>query len=97
MQDQEFLAQFEQCTLPKENFRHRGHLRICWYYLSHYPVNEANQRIVEGIKRYAASLGASHIYDETLTQSWIARVQQAMDKSYLDFAEFIIHHPELLK
>lgn len=97
MQDKEYLAQFEHCSLPKEDFRHRGHLRICWWYLNNFSPDEANAKIVTGIQRYAASLGASHIYNEALTQAWITRVREAMDKTYANFADFIAAHPELLK
>jgi hypothetical protein len=78
MQDDEFQLQFESCTLPKEYFKHRGHLRITWIYLSRNNLEDAMPQIIQGIKRYAASLGAAHIYHETLTRAWILLVHTAM-------------------
>jgi hypothetical protein len=97
MQDQEYIAQFEQCTLPKENFKHRGHIRIAWIYLSQHPFPDAMQQIKVGIQRYAASLGASQIYHETMTQAWARIIHASMRNTHAEsFDKFIHLHPELL-
>jgi hypothetical protein len=97
MQDQEFYVQFENCTLPKEYFRHYGHLRICWINLSRHELDIAMPLITAGIKRYAASLGAAHIYHETLTRAWIYLVHEARDNIvHATFEDFITHHQELM-
>lgn len=94
--DSDYLQQFENCTLPKENFKHKGHLRITWLYLTHHTFNRAVVEIKEGIQRYAASLGASSIYHETLTLAWIHLVNQAMDHDSLCSEDFIAKNPHLL-
>jgi hypothetical protein len=96
MNDTEFLKQFEQCTLPKENFKHKSHLRIAWLYLSQYSLDEAITRITEGIIRYASSIGASHIYHHTMTLAWVYFVHHAMSSKESDFESFINHHAYLL-
>ena len=97
MQDHAFLQQFENCTLPKENFKHKGHLRIAWIYLCHHPFPLALEHIAAGIKKYAASLGASQIYHETMTQAWARLVSAAMQAENTEtFDQFIHLHPQLL-
>jgi hypothetical protein len=86
--DAEFLAQFENCSLPKAYFNHRGHIRMTWIYLRQETVEAAVQHVTEGIKRYAASLGASHIYHETLTRAWVYLVKKAMQASDDNFDKF---------
>jgi len=95
--DAEFLSAFENCTLPKSEFRHQAHLRICWLYLSAYPFEDASEKIKEGIIRFATSLGAIHIYHVSLTQAWVHLVALAMKKNLSSsFEEFIQQHPYLL-
>ncbi|HVY53375.1 MAG TPA: hypothetical protein VHA13_02530 [Gammaproteobacteria bacterium] len=96
MHDQEFLFQFEQCTLPKEYFRHKSHIRIAWLYLSKFPIDDAIPLITQGIIRYATSLGAAHIYHETLTRAWIYLVAASMKGIDSDFEAFIDKNPHLL-
>lgn len=97
MTDDMFLFQFENCTLLKENFKHQGHLRIAWLYLRAYPFEEALIKTTEGILRFATSLGAKHIYHETLTRVWVHLVYHAMrDDDSFHFNEFIAKNPSLL-
>lgn len=96
MRDEAFLNQFEQCTLPKEYFKHKGHLRIAWLYLGKYSFPEACDHIRSGIKRYAASLGASQIYHETMTMAWVRLVFNAMQTQRAEtFADFEAANPQL--
>lgn len=96
MRDESFLNQFEECTLPKEHFKHRGHVRIAWLYLNRFPFDEACDHIRNGIQRYAASLGASQIYHETMTMAWARLVFNAMQaKNAHTFDDFAAAHPSL--
>ena len=38
MTDNEFIAAFENCTLPLESFRHADHVKMAFLYLSRYPL-----------------------------------------------------------
>src|SRR5687768_9095564 len=96
MQDQAFLAQFENCSLPKAEFNHRNHLRLAWLYLNKLPFEIALQAVIFSIRRYATSQGAGHIFHETLTRLWIHLVHQAMRQPSSDFESFITLHPQLL-
>lgn len=90
MTDEAFLRAFEECTLPKTEFRHQGHLRICFMYLGKYDFDTAMQRVCEGIIRFATSLGALHIFHLTLTCAWVHIVAKAMQgNKQTSFAAFI--------
>jgi hypothetical protein len=96
MNDQDFLTHFESCTLPKELFNHYGHLRAAWLYLSWHSEREAAHLIKTGIKRYATSLGAAHIFHETITLAFIQLVHLSMKQNpSATFEEFVKKSPEL--
>ena len=66
MSDAEFLAALENCTLPPAELNHRAHLRLALL---------AGARTPEIIRRYAASIGATGKYNETVTQFWMRAVR----------------------
>jgi len=91
MTDQEFLERFESCSLDKEDFHHKDHVRLAWIYLSRFPVLEALSRFSEGLKRFAHSLGKEGLYHETITWSYLLlireRIARAQDEeSWEEFA-----------
>jgi hypothetical protein len=97
MNDTDFLEQFENCSLPKEEFRHRNHLRLAWIYLSRFPLEQARLKLTQAILRYATHVGAAHIYNETLTCFWLYRVEQARRKlPEAGFEMYIAQNPDLL-
>ena len=69
--DEEFLAAFEDLSLPKEEFSHRQHVRLAWVCLGRHEFADAARRVVEGIQRFAAHHGATGLYHETITQAWL--------------------------
>lgn len=96
MLDDDYLKQFEECTLDSALFKHQGHLRICWLYLRKFPFDSAILNVTAGIKRYATHLGAAHIYHETLTCAWVHLVYLAMQENNCDsFEEFLNINPHL--
>lgn len=76
MTDDEFLAALEDCTLPKEAFNHAGHIRAGYLYLSRHPFGIALEKIKAAIQRYAASLGVTDLYHETITVAYMALINQ---------------------
>lgn len=66
MDDADFLAAIENCTLPPSELNHRAHLRLALL---------AGERTPELIKRYAAAVGATGKYNETVTQFWMRAVR----------------------
>jgi N-formylglutamate deformylase len=98
MTDSEFLQQIEACTLPKDAFTHRNHVRLAWLYLSDLPGGDPDARIAGTIQRYATSINAATKYDHALTMRWMRRVEAAMAAApAASFEAFITARPELLE
>lgn len=65
--DEAFIAQFEQQILPKEHFNHIGHLRLAYLYLQRFGLEQALDKISNGISAYADSLGVKDKFHVTIT------------------------------
>ena len=98
LSDSEFIRAFEGCTLPGERFHHREHIRLAWLYLRAEAPDAAERRMEEGIRRYAAHLGASQKYHHTITLFWMRAVASALGEGprHPSFDAFMAAHPELL-
>jgi hypothetical protein len=97
MMPDEFVRDFEACTLPESCFRHRDHIRLAWLYLRERPLAEALVRFSDGLKRYAAALGKAGLYHETITVAYLALVNERMARLGRagDWAEFASANPDL--
>lgn len=96
MHDRDFVQAFETCTLPSEQFPHRAHVRLAWLYLRDYSLLDALTRFVEGLKRYAASLGASSKYHETVTWAYMFLIHDRMARAPFEtFEDFAAANPDL--
>ena len=78
MDDREFLHLFHEGSLPSEEFRHRGHLRLAWLVLSCHPIDEAENVVAREIRRFALASGAPNRYHE-LARFWVRLVGHAME------------------
>lgn len=81
MDDDEFLAAFEACTI--EEFHHRDHIKVVYLYLRRYPLDEAIVKVRAGLQALAAAWGAptndlEKGYHETMTQAWVRLVHLAL-------------------
>lgn len=65
------IEQFENCTLPREEWTHENHFVMAFWYCMNYPLPEAVQKISNGIKKYNESVGGQNTaeagYHETIT------------------------------
>jgi hypothetical protein len=97
--DEELIVQFENRTLPKEEFNHAAHVRTAWIYLCGYPVLEAIERFSAALKAYAASLGATRLYHETVTWGHIFLIHERMARAGNEqtWDEFSAANKDLLK
>lgn len=82
MDDQTLLAEFEDCTLPRDQWNQRAHVRVAYLYLRRHPFNEALAKMREGVQRYNRATGVPDRphrgYHETLTQAWMRIVAATM-------------------
>jgi hypothetical protein len=91
-----FLAAFLDCSLPPEQFNHRAHVRVAWLLLERYPLEEAIQRICEGIQRYAAHLGAAEKYHRTLSEAIVRLMAYGGAGAALSWDQFVAANAHLL-
>ena len=73
------VAGFEACTLPLSAWTHRAHVTVASWYLLHYPVTEATERMRSGIQRFNSIAGTTGNpeggYHETITLVWLHLVR----------------------
>lgn len=77
MNDDEFLAAFESCTL--DEFHHRDHVKVAYLYLRRYPLDDAIAKVRAGLQALAVAWNApvddlEKGYHETMTQAWVRLV-----------------------
>jgi hypothetical protein len=85
LSDEDFLVGFEHCELPLSNFRHGDHLRLAWLCVHRAPVNDAVERVRNGIRRFATHHGVAHIFHETITAAWVKLISTHREQSFGEF------------
>jgi len=96
--DREFLEAFEACTLPPGEFHHADHVRLAFLYLREHEPAEALTRFVEGLKRFARSLGSAGLYHETITWAYLLLIRERMARGdAADFDAFRRANPDLFR
>ena len=72
------VRQFEDCTLPKEEWTHTAHFIMALWYCMQLPLPRAVERIRNGIRAYNVSIGGANTdtsgYHETITLFYITRI-----------------------
>src|SRR2546422_7720327 len=81
MTNEEFIREFEACTLPAARFHHEQHVRAVWLYLRHYPLLETLARFSQNLKRFAAANGKPNLYHETITWSYVLLINERMERN----------------
>lgn len=96
--EDEFAEAIEQCRYTNAEFRHADHIRLAWIYVRRYGARMAEERIIETIRRFAASQGHESKYHETQTRAWLRLVASAahLTPAITAFDEFIARHGWLL-
>lgn len=103
MDDESFLRQFEDCSWPYEQWRHRAHLKVAYLYLRKYPFDEALRRVCAGIRAYNKSKnvpeGPTMGYHETMTHAWVHLIDATLlEHGPAETADaFLDRHPHLGK
>ena len=76
--DDAFIARFEQQGFSLDQWHHREHIKIAYLYLLQSPLDEATERLKSGIKalnaRHKVPDALDRGYHETMTQAWMRLV-----------------------
>lgn len=78
----ELIKQFESQSIAANDFNHRNHLRVAWFYINHYSINIARENIHQGLIKLTKTLGVEDKYHRTLTDFFIDYLLQV--KWYLN-------------
>lgn len=97
LDDNTFLARFEQRTLGAEHFDHQGHLRIGWIHLRRYGLEVAVARVCDGIRELASHFGAPEKFNHTLTEAILRIMAQRMaSATHQGFSGFLAANADLV-
>jgi len=55
--------------LDPESFDHESHVRLAWYYLTHWPYEQALEHFNRDFFRFIVSAGAQGKYHKTITEA----------------------------
>ena len=93
-----FVAEFESCRYPKDQFRHADHIRLAWIYLRENDYAIAEDRMRRSIRSFAQNAGAGQKYHETMTVAWmlLVRIASHLSARISSFEEFAQAHSLLL-
>jgi hypothetical protein len=81
LNDDEFVARFEDASLSNESFHHSDHVRMAFLYLCRYPALEALQRFSASLARFAEAKGKPGLYNETVTWAFLFLIRERMARS----------------
>jgi hypothetical protein len=97
MSDEELILRFESGEVPEDSFHHADHVRLAFAYLSQYPPLEALDRFCGALKRFAAGLGKSQLYNETITHAYFFLIRERMARcAAVEWDAFVLHNSDLL-
>ena len=97
MSDDEFLAAFDETTLPAAAWTHAAHVRMAYLKFTRLPDGEALAAIRSGIQRYNAAQGNHPGYHETITVAFARLIADRMGPADpRPWPEFAAEHPELM-
>lgn len=98
MNDREFLAAFEDGSLPEDRFHHRDHVRAAWLLLAEEAPAAALARFSAALKRFAAAKGKAGLYHETITWAYLLLINERRERAGASgtFEEFAAANADLL-
>jgi hypothetical protein len=65
LSDDEFVAAFEECRLSPAGFHHANRVRLAWIYTGRCDAKGAEEKLLAGIRRFAAKAGVPAIHNDT--------------------------------
>jgi hypothetical protein len=99
MNDDQWIEQFEKCSLPNGSFHHADHVKMGFLYLQKYPPLEALSRFSSALARFAAANGKPELYNETITWAFLLLIRERMARTNCQqtWAEFAASNEDLLR
>lgn len=100
MTDEEFLRRLADCSLPPEDFNHRAHVRAAYLVLAEAPsFGAALERMRDLITGFAAHLGKTGLYHETITVAFMALInaRRAEAEAGQSWETFAAANPDLFE
>src|SRR5687767_4871033 len=79
MTDQDFLTAFASRRLDPASFHHRDHLRLAWLLLGRHRREEAERRLLEGLRALAEQAGKAERFNAGLTLAWVDLIATARE------------------
>ena len=98
-EDQNFRRDFEACKFPPAEFKHRGHIRLAYVYLTEHDTDTAYQLMRNALLSFIQHHGIdAKKYHETITRAWIMAVRHFMEITAGSESadEFIDRNPRML-
>lgn len=98
MNDRDFLAAFENGTLPEDRLHHPDHVRAAWLLLREERPAAALARFSSALKRFAEAKGKTRLYHETITWAYVLLINERVQRGggRLDWEEFARTNADLL-
>lgn len=97
MTDHEFFQDFSKQKITRESWTHEAHLRLGWILLQRYDFLKALYFARSGIQKLNSVIGAQTGYHETITQSYLLLINDAVQKNPVPtFEKFKMVYPSLL-
>jgi len=99
MNDEEWMRQFAEATLPNESFHHADHVKMGFLYLQKYPLVEALERFCADIQHFARAHGKADRYSETITWAFLLLMHERLARSgqAQSWNEFAAGNADLLR
>jgi hypothetical protein len=97
MSNQEIIQRFESGVVAAPEFHHADHVRLAFAYLSEFPSLTALEKFASALKQFAARLGKSQLYNETITYAYLFLIREKMALCLgANWDEFASRNPDLL-
>lgn len=74
--DHDFATSFEALTLPPSEFRHAGHVRLAWIYLTRMSLPDAMTRYSASLRAFAGHVGKPGLFHETITYAFLMVINE---------------------
>jgi hypothetical protein len=81
MNDREFVAAIEGCSIACGDFHHADHVRLAWIYLRSDTLLDAIERFTRSLRSFAAHCGAPGKYHETITWAYVLLIHERIQRA----------------